>query len=270
MINKDYLSLISNTSLISDEKSKELYFMKRKRDQEFFKPKFNHNITFQKDNNFSIINNSKIEDIRQINASKNNFITNNSKKLLKESSNNLKKEENNKPAIIMDNKEANIINDSSTVKNPSFKIKYFKIEKDIIKKHLLDFNTNNEIKVFKNRKIIYINSNSLNNYSTKRYIKKLKIINFVRKYKTSSKYRGVSRNGKNWQVLIMENNKKYFIGNYPSEELAARIYDICAIKKRGIKAKTNFPYNHVQIKNIYGNNINIKCGKISEILKQIN
>ena len=39
-INKDYLSLISNSSLISVEKSKELYFMKRKRDPEFFKPKF--------------------------------------------------------------------------------------------------------------------------------------------------------------------------------------------------------------------------------------
>ena len=70
-INKDYLSLISNSSLISDEKSKELYFMKKKRDLESFKPKFNHNITFQKDNTFSIINNRKIEDIRQINASKN-------------------------------------------------------------------------------------------------------------------------------------------------------------------------------------------------------
>jgi len=144
------------------------------------------------------------------------------------------------------------------------------LTKDIIKKHLLDFNTNNEIKVLKNRKIIYINSDLLNNYSTKRYFKKLKKINFIRKYKTSSKYRGVSLNGNKWQVLIMENNKKYFIGNYPSEELAARIYDVCAIKKRGIKAKTNFPYNLVQIKNIYVYNINIKFGKVSEILKQIN
>jgi len=138
-INKDYLSLISNSSLISDEKSKELYFMKKKRDLESFKPKFNHNITFQKDNTFSIINNRKIEDIRQINASKNtifgkqsdtiNFIVNNSKKSLKESSNNLKQEVSNKPTIIMDNKEANIINNSFTIKKPSFKIKYFKIDK---------------------------------------------------------------------------------------------------------------------------------------------
>ena len=199
-----------------------------------------------------MINNSKIENICQLNSSKNiiigkqsdtiNYLVNNSKKLVNESSNNLIQEENNKPKIIMDNKEANFINISSTIKSPSSKIKYFNIEKDIIKKHLMDFNTNNEIKVLKNRKIIYINSDPINNYSTKRYIKKLKKINFVKKYKTSSKYRGVSRNGNNWQVLIMANNKKYFIGNYPSEELAARIYDIYAIKKRGIKARTNFPY----------------------------
>jgi len=279
-INNDYLSYIRNSSLTSDDKLKELNLMKRINQPEFFKPKFNHNITFQEDNTFSIINNSKIEDIRQINASKNaiigkesdtiNYIANDSKKLSKEFSNNFKQQENNKPKIIMGSKEANLINNNSTIKNPSYKIKYFNIEKDIIKKHLLDFNTNNEITVLKNRKIIYINSEALNNYPTKRYIKKLKRINFVRKYKTSSKYRGVSRNGNNWQVLIMANNKKYFIGNYPSEELAARIYDVCAIKKRGIKAKTNFPYNHNQIKNIYGNDINIKCVKISEILKQIN
>jgi len=123
----------------------------------FLSQKLYHNITFQKDNTFSIINNSKIEDIRQINSSKNtlirkqsdtiNYILNNSKNLPKESSNNLKQEENNKTKIIMENKEANLINNSSTIKNHSFKIKYFNIEKDIIKKHLLDFNTNNEIKV---------------------------------------------------------------------------------------------------------------------------
>jgi len=129
-IKKDYLPYISNSSLISDDKLKELYLMKRKSKPEFFKPKINHNITFQKDNTFSIINNSKIEDIRQINASKNtlirkqsdiNYIVNNSKNLLKESSNNLKQEENNKPKIIMENKEANLINNSSTIKNHSFK-----------------------------------------------------------------------------------------------------------------------------------------------------
>ena len=70
--------------------------------------------------------------------------------------------------------------------------------------------------------------------------------------------------------IIMVNNKKYYIGSYLSEELAARVYDIHAIKMRGIKARTNFPYNNIQLKNIFEKNINIKCEQISEIMKQIN
>jgi len=67
----------------------------------------------------------------------------------------------------------------------------------------------------------------------------------------------------------MANNKKYYLGNYPSEELAARVYDIHAIKMRGIKARTNFPYNKVQLKNIFEKSINTKYDSISEIMKQI-
>ena len=48
----------------------------------------------------------------------------------------------------------------------------------------------------------------------------------------------------------MINNKKYYKGSYLSEEIAARIYDIMAIKNFGIKARTNFVYNHIQIKKI--------------------
>jgi len=141
-IKKDYLSYIRYSSLTSDEKLKEFYLMKRKNEPEFFKSKFNHDITSQKDNTFSIINNSKIENTSQLNESKNtiigkksdiiNYIVNNSEKLINESSNNLKKEENNKPKIIIDDKETNLINNSSSIKNPSFKMKYFNIEKDII------------------------------------------------------------------------------------------------------------------------------------------
>ena len=133
----------------------------------------------------------------------------------------------------------------------------------------MDFNSINEMKVFKNKKMVYVNKDLLNNYSTSRTIKKLKKINFIKINKTYSKYRGVSRNGNNWQVLIMIKNKKYYLGTYPSEEIAAKIYDIVAIKSQGFKARTNFPYNNIQIKNIYEANINIKNGKISEIIKQI-
>jgi hypothetical protein len=187
-----------------------------------------------------------------------NYEANNFKKFSSESPNILKQEENNNLKNITDNKEGILINNISPINNSSTKLKYLNIEKNISRNFLLDFNSNNEIKVFKNKKMVYVNKDLLNNYSTSRTIKKLKKINFIKINKTSSKYRGVSRNGNNWQVLIMIKNKNYYIGTYPSEEIAAKIYDIVAIKSQGVKARTNFPYNNIQIKNIYEANINIK------------
>lgn len=265
--------------MILKEKSKELYLFKRKRDPGFFRPEIKQDNIFQKEQNFSIINNSKLGTIRKVSESRNiineiqsdpiNYEVNNFKKFSSESPNNLKQEENNNPKNFIDNKEVILINNNSHINNSSTKLKYFNIEKKISRNFLLDLDSNNEIKVLKNRKIVYVNKDLLNNYSTSRTIKKLKKINFVKINKTSSKYRGVSRNGNNWQVLIMINNKKYYIGSYPFEEIAAKIYDIVAIKARGVKAKTNFPYNNIQMKNIYETNININSGKISEIMKQI-
>ena len=75
-------------------------------------------------------------------------------------------------------------------------------------------------------------------------------INFSKSFKRSSKYRGVSRNGNKWQVLIMINRKKTYIGNYDSEEDAAKAYDQYAIKYHGDKARTNFFYQgYCQVNN---------------------
>jgi hypothetical protein len=57
-----------------------------------------------------------------------------------------------------------------------------------------------------------------------------------------SKYRGVSRNGKTWQVLIMINRNKNYIGNFKSEEEAAKAYDEFAMKYHKNKARLNFSH----------------------------
>lgn len=55
-----------------------------------------------------------------------------------------------------------------------------------------------------------------------------------------SKYRGVTKNGKSWQVLIMINRNKKYFGNFKSEADAAHAYDRLAMKYHGEKARLNF------------------------------
>ena len=109
---------------------------------------------------------------------------------------------------------------------------------------------NNEIKVLKNNKVVYVNSYLLNSPSNYKKLKKLKKITFIGKSKRSSQFRGVSKNGNQWQVLLMYKKSKSYVGSYYSEEIAAKIYDILAIKLRGVKARTNFKYSYEQIKKI--------------------
>eukprot|EP01016_Furgasonia_blochmanni_P048485 TRINITY_DN7227_c0_g3_i1.p1 TRINITY_DN7227_c0_g3~~TRINITY_DN7227_c0_g3_i1.p1 ORF type:complete len:336 (+),score=27.41 TRINITY_DN7227_c0_g3_i1:1-1008(+) len=58
----------------------------------------------------------------------------------------------------------------------------------------------------------------------------------------SSRFRGVSKNGNQWQAIIMVNNKKRYVGSYSTEAHAAKAYDLAAIQNHGDKAKTNFSY----------------------------
>jgi hypothetical protein len=120
------------------------------------------------------------------------------------------------------------------------------------------------IRTVKNKKIVYCQGdfNSMNQYP-KYLLNEMNSstinINEVEKEEKDfnrnrgqrgSKYRGVSKNGNQWQVLIMINKKKRYIGNYKNEEEAASSYDIVAIQNHGNKAKTNFYYTPEQIDKI--------------------
>ena len=85
----------------------------------------------------------------------------------------------------------------------------------------------------KNNKVVY--ANYIDSFPNLNKNKNKLII--MGKGKRGSKYRGVSHNGKQWQVLIMFKNSKSYVGLFPSEELTARIYDILAIKKEVLKQK---------------------------------
>ena len=67
------------------------------------------------------------------------------------------------------------------------------------------------------------------------------------KSQRGSTYRGVSRNGQKWQVQLLGNLKKHYIGSICKETKAARIYDAYAILAHGLKAKTNFSYSKGQL-----------------------
>ena len=62
-----------------------------------------------------------------------------------------------------------------------------------------------------------------------------------------SRFRGVSRNKSKWQVMIMGNFKKMYVGAIVDEIEAARIYDKLAILSHGIQARTNFDYSREEI-----------------------
>jgi len=65
-----------------------------------------------------------------------------------------------------------------------------------------------------------------------------------------SKFRGVSKNKCKWQMMIMINQKKVYIGAIHSEMEAAKYYDHIAILTQGLNSKTNFAYTAAQLEAI--------------------
>ena len=244
---------------------------------------YNYNLNKQNYNSFIPTSNEKINKKCAIQNVNNNFFGNINNDYFNNSELKNDKKENSKEKLDGNSKENNNLANFNNFLNLSSNASYFsknnyfnvinikneKTKKKIIQKKTKQTENNNEIKVLKNNKIVYVNSFLLNSYSTSKNIKKFNKITFIGRNKRSSRYRGVSKNGNQWQVLMMINKNKSYIGSYPSEELAARIYDILALKNRGIKARTNFIYNSKQIKKINEMEINIKSENINDIITQL-
>ena len=92
---------------------------------------------------------------------------------------------------------------------------------------------------------------------------------FTSSKKRSSRYRGVSKNGNKWQVIISSKYNKGYIGSFETQEKAARVYDIISIKNKGIKARTNYEYNIHQIQKINEVYIDFESKNIDEIISQL-
>lgn len=69
------------------------------------------------------------------------------------------------------------------------------------------------------------------------------------KYRGSS-FRGVSKNGKAWQVLIMLESQKVYLCNTEEPILAAKLYDLTVLQTKGLKAKVNFQYTKSELLSI--------------------
>lgn len=123
-------------------------------------------------------------------------------------------------------------------------------------------NFNNEIKMKKNNKMIYINKYIIESNKKKKSEKKIS-------KNRSSQFRGVTKNGNKWQTIISFNKKIEYYGIYEKPDIAARVYDIISIKNRGIKAKTNFEYNIHQIQKILELKIDFKSKNRNEIISNL-
>uniref|UniRef100_A0A7S3J5K1 AP2/ERF domain-containing protein n=1 Tax=Euplotes harpa TaxID=151035 RepID=A0A7S3J5K1_9SPIT len=73
--------------------------------------------------------------------------------------------------------------------------------------------------------------------------------------KRGSNFRGVSVNGKKWQVMVMGFGKKRYYGGIKDENEAAKLYDKYAILTQGVGAKTNFSYTKKQMLDILSENL---------------
>ena len=157
---------------MDEKQTKELNFLQRKRENDHLEQRINNNFIFQKEN-FTIQKNDSGNVRNESQSYLINFGVNSCKKSFGESLDNLDQKQNNKINIIAGEKKTNLINMSFKRNNSSQRIRYFNIIKNN-GKCSFGLNNNNEIKVLKNKKAVYINK-----YSTSRALNKLRQFKFL-------------------------------------------------------------------------------------------
>jgi hypothetical protein len=73
-------------------------------------------------------------------------------------------------------------------------------------------------------------------------------------------------NGMNWQALINNGHGKKYIGTFPTEEEAARAYDLYSIALKGAGHRTNFGYTLRELKRKILNYFDTQSGLFDENL----
>ena len=186
------------------------------------------------------------------NNSKTNIVDNINLNSKENNINNIIKEEKSNSQIIPEKNDQTSLNKS---KNQNTKPKihkvFFNIKESIPRKEG-DLLTKKRKRFIKNNKLVFVqmDENELNLKNEKVYDEDEDLDFQTNTKPRGSRFRGVSKNGSQWQVLIMVRKKKRYLGSFSSEEEAARAYDKVALQNHGNKAKTNYDYTKEEIEKI--------------------
>jgi len=189
----------------------------------------------------SLNNNSKTNNNKNINLnSKENNINNN-----------IKEEKSNSQIIPEKNTQTSLTKSQNQNTKPKIHKVFFNIKESSPKKEG-DLLTKKRKRFIKNNKLVFVqmDENELNLKNEKVYDEDEDLDFQTNTKPRGSRFRGVSKNGSQWQVLIMVRKKKRYLGSFSSEEEAARAYDKVALQNHGNKAKTNYDYTKEEIEKI--------------------